>query len=449
MLSILGQARRYCDGINRRSFLKIGGLGLSGLSMAQLMRAQQAQASQTRVEGDASNKAVIMIFLAGGISHQDFVDLKPEAPEGVRGEFKPINTSVPGIQICEHMPRVAQMMDKFAIIRSIADSDGAHAAVQCWSGYRTGDQKRLDQPAFGSLVSRALGPRDVVVPPFMGLTKTCGHRPWCDVGFPGRLGRAYAPVKPDGEDIQAMTLKDMSLEQLQNRRKLLQAFDGFRDEVDNATLRGADAVYQQAFDVLTSPKLLQALDVTREDPEVRARYGEGSEKNIDDGPPCWNDQILICRRLVEAGVRCVTLGFGRWDYHGNNFGQMRDRLPLLDQGLSALVTDLHERGMADDVSVLVCTEFGRTPKVNGKAGRDHWPRASCAMLAGGGMRTGQVIGSTTADAGEPEDRPVQMQEILATLYHNMGIDPKGFIRDTNDFPIKLLDKNPNPLHELV
>jgi hypothetical protein len=195
--------------------------------------------------------------------------------------------------------------------------------------------------------------------------------------------------------------------------------------------------------------LLEALDVSREAPEVRERYGKGSDKNVDDGPPCWNDQILICRRLIEAGVRCVTLGFGRWDYHNNNFGQMKERLPLLDKGLSALVTDLHERGMANDVSVLVCTEFGRTPKVNDKAGRDHWPRASCAMLAGGGMRTGQVIGSTTADAGEPDDRPVRMQEILATLYHNLGIDPKGFIRDPNDFPIKLLDQNPDPLYELV
>lgn len=449
MLDILGAGDRFCDGVSRRSFLRIGGLGLGGIGLPHFLRSQALATNGVVDTDNIDKKAVIMIFLAGGISHQDFVDLKPDAPDGIRGEFKPIDTNVPGIQICELMPRVAQMMDKFAIIRSIADSDGAHAAVQCWSGYRTGDQSRLDQPAFGSIISRAMGPRDPAVPPFMGLTKDCGHKPWCDVGFPGSLGRAYAPVKPDGEDIAAMTLKGMSLEQLKNRQRLLSAFDGFRREVDNQTLRGADSIYQQAFDVLTSSKLLNALDVSQEDEETRERYGRGSDQNVNDGPPVWNDQILLCRRLVEVGVRCVTLGYGRWDYHGNNFGQMRERLPLLDRGLSALVTDLHDRGMADDVMVLVCSEFGRTPKINGNAGRDHWPRANCAMLAGGGLQTGQVIGSTTSDAGEPDHRPVTFQEIFATMYHKLGIDPKSFIRDSNDRPIKLLSQNPHPMHELI
>ncbi|MFQ5731071.1 MAG: DUF1501 domain-containing protein [Planctomycetaceae bacterium] len=447
MLSIEGSRHLFCDGVSRRSFLKIGSLGLGGMSLAQLMQAD-AQATNGG-NGAGSKKAVIMIYLAGGASHQDFVDLKPYAPAAIRGQFKPIDTNVPGIQICEHLPNMAKMMDKFAIIRSIIDSDGAHAPTQCWSGYRRGDQSRLDQPSFGSLIVKELGARDKTVPPYMGLTKTCGHKPWCDVGFPGKLGRAFAPVNPDGEDIKAMKLKGITLEQLNNRKKLLQSFDGFRRKADSKALNGAESIYNQAFDVLTSSKLLDALDVSKEDPKVRARYGKGSSKNISDGPPVWNDQILICRRLVEVGVRCVTLGYGRWDYHGNNFGQMKERLPLLDKGLSALVGDLHERGMDKDVSLLVCSEFGRTPKVNKKAGRDHWPRANAAVLAGGGMRTGQVIGSTTADAGQPANRPVRFQEILATLYHNMGIDPKGFIRGPNNLPIKLLNQNPNPLHELV
>jgi len=449
MLTIPGAKQPFCDNVSRRSFLKIGGLGLGGLSMAQLMQAQ-ALGSNTRLSSEeTANKAVIMIYLAGGISHQDFVDLKPNAASGIRGEFNPIDTNVPGIQICELMPRMAQMMDKFAVIRSIKDSDGAHAAIQCWSGYRSGDQRRLNKPAFGSIISRALGPRDRMVPPYMGLTKTCGHKPWCDIGFPGALGRGYAPVKPDGEDIKLMKLEGITLEQLNNRKRLLAAFDAYRHDAENQVLQGADAIYQQAFDVLSSSKLLDALDVSKEDPKVRARYGKGSDKNVDDGPPVWNDQILICRRLIEVGVRCVTLGFGRWDYHGNNFGQMKQRLPLLDQGLSALVQDIHERGLADDVSVLVCSEFGRTPKINGKAGRDHWPRANCALLAGGGLKTGTVIGSTTPDAGDPDQRPVAFQEIFATLYHKLGIDPKGFIRDANDRPVKLLDQNPHPLHELI
>lgn len=447
MLSIFGSKHRFCDGMNRRSFLKIGSLGLGGMSLAQMMQAQATATNGNK--GAGANKAVIMIYLAGGISHQDFVDMKPNAPSGIRGEFKSIDTNVPGIQICEHLPNMAKMMDKFVAIRSIKDSDGAHAPTQCWSGYRRGDQSRLDQPSIGSLISKELGPRDKTVPPFMGLTKTCGHKPWCDVGFPGKLGRAFAPVKPDGEDIKLMKLNGITIDQLNNRKKLLAAFDGFRREADNRVLNGAESIYEQAFDVLTSSKLLDALDISKEDAKTRARYGKGSDKNINDGPPVWNDQILQCRRLIEVGVRCVTLGYGRWDYHGNNFGQMRERLPLLDKGLSALVTDLHERGMDKDVTVLVCSEFGRTPKVNKKAGRDHWPRANCAVLAGGGMRTGQVIGSTTADAGVPDQRPVRFQEILATLYHNLGINPKGFIRDSTDRPIKLLDQNPNPLHELV
>ena len=448
MLSIQGgRGPRYCDGVSRRSFLQIGGLGLGGLSMAELMRAQSQATGGA--QGDTKDKAVIMIFLAGGVSHQDFVDLKPNAPKEVRGEFNPIETNVPGIEICELAPRMAKMADKFAIIRSIVDSDGSHAATQCWSGLRRADQSRLQQPSIGSFLARELGSREPTIPAFMGLTKTCGHKPWCDVGFPGKLGRAYAPVKPDGEDIKAMTLKGITLDQLNNRKKLLSAFDGFRRSSDNAVLKGSDAIYEQAFDVLTSSKLLDALDVSKEDPKIRERYGKGSPKNVNDGPPVWNEQVLICRRLIEAGVRCVTLGFGRWDYHSNNFGQMKERLPLVDQVLSALVTDLHERGMDKDVTVLVCSEFGRTPKINKNSGRDHWPPASCAVMAGGGMRTGQVIGSTTKDAGHPDQRPVKYQEILSTIYHNMGIDPKGFIRDDANLPIKLLNQNLGPLHELV
>ena len=446
MLSILGSKQRFCDGVDRRSFLKIGGLGLGGISLPGIL---QSEALATNGAHAGSNKSIIMIFLAGGISHQDFVDLKPNAPAGIRGEFSPIETNVPGVEICELLPNMAKMMDKFAVIRSIQDSDGAHAATQCWSGYRRGDQQRLDQPSIGSFVAKALGPRDKTVPPYMGLTKDCGHKPWCDVGFPGKLGRAYAPVKPDGEDIKLMTLQGITLDQLNNRRQLLSSFDTFRNEVDNKVLQGADSIYEQAFDVLSSSKLLNALDVEKEDPKVRDRYGRGSDKNINDGPPVWNDQILLCRRLIEVGVRCVTLGYGRWDYHGNNFGQMKERLPLVDKGLSALVSDLHDRGMDKDVTVIVCSEFGRTPKINGKAGRDHWPRASCALLAGGGLRTGQVIGSTTADAGVPDKRPVRFQEITSTLYHALGMDPKGFVRDDTDRPIKLLDQNFSPLHELV
>jgi hypothetical protein len=298
------------------------------------------------------------------------------------------------------------------------------------------------------VVAKVLGPTSHVIPPYVGLTKMCGHRPWADVGEPGGLGRAFAPARPDGEDMQAMVLKDMNLEQLKNRRALLASFDQHRRGIERSQAAGVDSVYQQAFDVLTSNRLLDALDVSKEDPRTLDRYGRGSDKNVDDGPPVWNDQILIARRLIEVGVRCVTLGYGRWDYHNNNFGQLKERLPLLDQGITALVNDLHERGLDKDVTVIVWGEFGRTPKVNGSGGRDHWARANSAILACGGLRTGQAIGSTTKDAAEPLDRPVKFQEIFATLYQRLGIDPHSFVRDAAERPIKLLDQDVQPMHEL-
>ena len=209
-----------------------------------------------------------------------------------------------------------------------------------------------------------------------------------------------------------------------------------------------DAFTQRAFDILTSSRLVEALDLSREDPKLRARYGIGDMEPIDDGPPCCMDHFLMARRLVEAGARCVTLSFGRWDYHSNNFGQCRERLPKLDMALSALIEDLHARGLDRDVSVVVWGEFGRTPKVNGKGGRDHWPAVSCALLAGGGLRTGQVIGATNRLAEEPVDRPVTFQEVFATLYHNLGIDPSLTIPNHAGRPMYLLDQR-EPIREVL
>jgi len=450
MLRIHGASHRFCDGVSRRSFLQIGGLGIAGLSLANLMQAEAlATNGAARSTISKNPKSIIQIFLAGGIGHQDTVDLKPEAPKEIRGEFNPIATNIPGIQLCELMPRMAKMMDKFSIIRSISDSRDEHSADHCLSGYPGSVRKRTEQPSMGAVIAKVLGPTSRVIPPYMGLTKMCGHRPWADCGEPGVLGRAYGPARPDGEDMTAMALKDVTLDQLQNRRKLLASFDHYRRGIDQTQAAGMDSIYQQAFDVLTSNKLLDAMNLDKEDPRTLDRYGRGSDKNVDDGPPVWNDQILIARRLIEVGVRCVTLGYGRWDYHNNNFGQMKERLPLLDQGISALVSDLHEKGLDKDVTVIVWGEFGRTPKINGAGGRDHWARANSAIIAGGGLKMGQQIGSTTKDAAEPLDRPVKYQEIFATLYHAMGIDPHSFIRDASERPIKLLDQNCDAMHELV
>ncbi|NBV45949.1 MAG: DUF1501 domain-containing protein, partial [Planctomycetia bacterium] len=258
--------------------------------------------------------------------------------------------------------------------------------------------------------------------PFVGLAEKTSHRPWSDSGTPGFLGPAYGPFRPDGPDRDNMTLKDVTLERLADRRRLLGAVDRLRRDADaSGTIAGMDAFGQRAFDVLSGSRLLDALDLSKEDPAIRAAYGDGKPYQFQyDGAPTCNDHLLMARRLVEAGVRVVSLSFGRWDSHGQNFAMVRDHGAKLDQCLSALLDDLEARGLLDDVAVVVWGEFGRTPKINKDAGRDHWPQVSCALLAGGGLRTGQVIGATNRLGEHATERPVHVQEIVATLYHALG-----------------------------
>jgi hypothetical protein len=422
MLTLFGKRNRYCDGISRRSFLKIGmlGLGAGGFTLVDLFRAE-ARAGVT-----ASHKSVINIFLGGGPPHQDLWDIKTEAPVDIRGEFKPIATRVPGIQICEVFPRIAALMDRFVAIRSIVGSTGGHDAYQCMSGW---DQRSLrslgGRPSIGAVVARVQGPLDPSVPPFVGLARRTQHVPWSDPGGYGFLGPRYNCFKPEGQGMADLTLKGVAREQLADRRLLLVSFDRLRRDLDDTgMLQGMDASTERALGVLTSSRLLEALDLSREDPRVRARYGEGKPYRYQyDGAPTCNEQLLLARRLVEAGARCVTLTFGRWDSHGQNFQLVRDHGAKLDQALSALIEDLESRGMLQDVTVIAWGEFGRTPRINRHAGRDHWPLVSCALLAGGGMRTGQVIGATNRLGEYARERPVRYHEVFATLYHNLGIDP--------------------------
>jgi hypothetical protein len=279
-----------------------------------------------------------------------------------------------------------------------------------------------------------------------------GHMEWADNGSPGFLGVAQAPFQPNkGSGKDDMTLNGITLDRLADRKALLSNFDKFRRDIDGSgMMEGLDAFNEQAFGILTSSKLLDALDLEKEDQNVRARYGTGDPKNRDDGGPKLMEHMLMARRLVEAGARCVTLAFSRWDHHGDNFGALRQDLPLLDQGVSALVEDLHQRGLDKDVSVIVWGEFGRTPTINKDAGRDHWSRVSCGLLAGGGMKTGQVIGATDRLGGEATDRPVQFGDVFATLYHNLGIDvSKVTVTDLGGRPQYLVDAGCAPMKELV
>jgi hypothetical protein len=440
MLTILGSKHRYCDGVTRRGFLKIGAFafGSVNLTLADILRAQSAHVGKA-----TSHKAVINIFLGGGPPHQDMFDLKMDAPPEIRGEFKPISTKVAGIQIGECFPRVAAMMDRFSIIRSVVGARGGHDAIQCMTGRDESAFKNVGGwPSMGAILSKLKGPVDSSVPPFVGLAAKTQHMPWSDCGKPGFLGSAHGAFKPDGPDMANMKLRGINAEQLGDRKRLLASFDQFKRDIDaSGSVRGADAATERALGVLTSSKLLDALDVTREPEKVRARYGDGKPYKFQfDGAPTVNDHLLTARRLVEAGVRCVSLSFGRWDSHGKNFDLVRDHGTKLDQCLTALVEDLENRGMLDDVTVIAWGEFGRTPRINKDAGRDHWPQVSCAILAGGGMKSGQVIGSTNRLGEYAKDRPVKFSDIHATIWHSLGVDPEtATINDPGNRPQHLVE----------
>jgi len=447
MLSIFGKSHRFCDGISRRSFLRIGtfGVGAASLGLADILRAESHTGSSS------SNKSVINIFLGGGPPHQDMWEIKTEAPAEIRGEFKPIDTKVPGIQICEVFPKLASVMDKCVVIRSVVGSTGQHDSYQCMTGYPHDSLKAMGgRPSIGSIIAKVQGPADPSVPPFVGLAARTQHTPWSDPGRPGFLGTAYAAFKPDGEGMADLKLRNITVDELGDRRKLLASFDTLRRDLDTSgTMKGMDAITERAMSVLTSSKLLQALDLSKEPDRVRERYGDGKPYKFQfDGAPTVNDQLLMARRLVEVGVRCVTLTYGRWDSHGKNFDLVRDHGTKLDQGVSALIEDLDGRGMLDDVTIVVWGEFGRTPRINKEAGRDHWPQVSCAFLAGGGMKTGQAIGSTNRLGEFAKDRPVHFQEILATVYHNLGIESSATtINDPTGRPQHLVEKD--PIKELI
>ncbi len=456
MLTTLGRRDRtthHCDGLSRRGFLKIGGMAAGGLSLPQLL-AMEAQAGTGQ-----SHKAIINVFLPGGPSHIDLFDLKPDAPSEIRGEFSPIRTNVSGIEICEMFPRMASMMDKFAIVRSLVGSEGAHDCYQCM----TGRTRRETSPAggwpmLGSWVSKVLGPADATIPANLSLMYPTGNRTWGDPGTAGFISPAHAPMAMVAKDpltrAGSMTLQGITLERLGDRKQLLGSLDAFHRQLDQSqAVQSMDTFSQQAFSILSSSRLVEALDLSKEDPEVLARYGTSDPTYQRDGAPKMVQNFLIARRLVEAGARVVSMNYSRWDWHGGdglNFPRTREEAPLLDQGLSALVQDLHDRGLDKDVSVVVWGEFGRTPKINKMNSRDHWPAVSFALLAGGGMRTGQVIGSTNRLGEHAQDRPVTFQEVFATLYHNVGIDTSlATVEDLQGRPQYLVDSGVMPIRELV
>ncbi len=457
MLTIFGRPHRnggFCDGLSRRDFLTVGGTVVGGaLSLPHLLAAE-AQSGVGR-----SHKAIINVYLPGGPPHIDMWDLKPDAPQEIRGEFKPIKTNVPGMEICELFPRLAKMADKFAIIRSLSENAGDHDAFQCMTGRKRDPQKVGFWPSMGAWVSKVQGPANKAIPPHLTLMYRTGEQRWGYPGEGGFLGLAHAPFrlvggKENNLKSEGLTLQGMTLERLQDRTGLLDAFDGLDRRIDQSgAMIGMDEFKQQALGILTSSRMKDALDLSKETPEVLARYGVDNPVFERDGAPRMVRNFCLARRLVEAGARVVTLNFSRWDWHGpdgKNFVQGRKDMPLLDMAVSALLTDLHERGLSNDVSVVVWGEFGRTPRINKDASRDHWPQVNAALVAGGGLRTGQVIGATNRLAEHAVKRAVTHEEIFATLYSGLGINlSQTRVFDNNGRPQYLVDPEVQPIRELV
>ncbi len=442
MFTLRGTPRTFCDGNTRRDFLKIGALAtgslaFGGLTLGDIYRAEAATSADGGSTDNTGKKSIINIFLGGGPSHLDMFDLKPNAPPEIRGEFVPTTTNVSGIEINSLFDRLSKHADKFAIIRSLTGIRDEHAPNQPETGFGEPDMKSAGgRPSLGSVISKLHGTTNGSVPRFVDLSGHTKH---------GFLGSVYHAFKPEGNGRENLKLRgDVTLDRLNDRTKLLQDMDRLRRDVDGSQMMTAmDSFNQRAIDVITGSKMVDALSIEKESKEIKELYGMNSDEGRD------NSRFLVARRLVEAGVRAVSFSWGGWDTHQDNFKSLRKQLPKLDIGLSALLIDLDQRGMLQDTIVAMWGEFGRTPRINMSAGRDHWSRASSCFLAGGGMKMGQVIGSTNRYGETPQDRPVHLGEVFSTLYHTLGINPATTtLTDSNGRP-QYLTQNPNTIPELV
>lgn len=418
---------RYCDGIRRRDFIRVGMLGMTGWGLADYLRL--AEAGEVK---NAKATSAVFINLTGGPSHLDSFDPKPEAPEEYRGEFRTIRTNVPGLELCEHLPKLARCADKFALLRGVSHSLTEH---QMGTKYlNTGNRPipSLEFPGYGSVVSKELtSPRDL--PPFVAIPKT--------PQVPGILGVEYAPFNTQATPRagQPFTVRGMTLsagltgEKLERRQKLLSDLDAAFDEreKDSSLLKGLDRFSQRAHDILSSPRASRAFDISQEPASVA--------KLFSDNP--LGQSCLLATRLVEAGVRFVSVDHGGWDTHDNNFPQLKDKLlPELDGGLSGLLTALELKGLLKTTAVFVAGEFGRTPKISRqRAGRDHYPRAMFVLLAGGGMKGGQVIGASDAKAEAPaKGDGISPDDVAASFYHSLGIDARKEYHTPTGRPIAIV-----------
>jgi hypothetical protein len=430
-----------CEGFARRDFLKIGATGLFGLTLPQFLQLE-AQ-SRAAVPADEAPRrradSVIMVWLSGGPATIDMWDLKPGAPDNIRGEFRPGRTSVDGVFISEHLPRMARLMDRCTLVRSLAHTIPAHGPATVFMTTGNRPTPALQYPSLGSLVTRLM-PAAAGVPPFISFSELRNGT----AGLAGYLGTAYNPFIVEGLGagpgggasaanlrVRGITLPTgFTLDQLENRDRLLQQFDQGLAEIDRDAdlVGGLDAFHHQALEILRSNRTRGAFDLAREDPQLRARYGNSA----------FGLGALAARRLVEAGVRFVTVSLGGWDTHAQNFTALRTRLlPQLDQTLSALIEDLDVRGLLENTVVYCAGEFGRTPRINPNAGRDHWARSMAVLLAGGGFRRGYGHGTTDVQGMAPATEPCTPDDVSATIFHCLGLDPHQELQTPTGRPVQL------------
>jgi hypothetical protein len=452
-----GSTRRYCDGMSRRSFLQLGVAGMASVGLPRLLQAREQSSGSSK-----KNTSVILIWLDGGPSHMDLYDMKPDAPAEYRGLWKPIRTKVPGFDITELFPKQAKVTDKFSIVRSLHHDTGDHFS----GGHRMLTTKDLGVsgakndpmfPGIGAIVAKELGSRQPGIPAYTAVpyASSIGINP----GYFGGnfLGKQYNPFATGGDPsgpnftVQNLNLAGgLTLNKMQDRRSLLKHFDVVRKSIDNmAEVQAMDRFSQEAYEFVTGPAARRAFDINHEDPRLRDRYGRHS----------WGQSVLLARRLAEAGSTFVTVHFGGWDHHWDLKAGMENNLPIVDSAVATLFEDLAERGQLETTLVVLCGEFSRTPKMNdggnggppgskGTPGRDHWGDSMFCLLGGGGVKGGMIVGSTDRLGTRPATRAVKPDNIHATIYTVLGIDPKLHLFDHTGRPVPVLD-DPTPIEELL
>ncbi len=445
MLTFFGRNQPLCKGLSRRAFLRVGGLGFAGVSLADLYRHEASAATPAR-----RPKSVIWIVLSGGISHLDSYDPKPDAPTEIRGAFGTIPTTLPGVRVCDLMPKQAAMLEKFALLRGLKSVENDHFLSEVYSGLPRTSGKR---PAFGAVASKLFG-AGAAMPTYVSLRPGSEESEFEKPHYAGSDNGAFRPYG----DALGNLVPVKSTERLADRQKLLAGFDDMQRNLDRAdALTGIDRFQAKAFDMISSPKVRDAFDVSKEPAGVLERYGKGGKYTHQTYVSLkynWQaESFVMARRLVEAGVRVVTLSPGDWDHHSGANSHIFDSyklcLPALDASVSALVTDLNERGLGDDVLVAVVSEFGRTPKVVYPGpGREHWADAGCILLAGGGLKVGQVVGETDSRGERAKSGAMSFQNLMATVYTVLGINPNATLPDFGGRPTHLLDDH-YPIKELL